>query len=82
MSLAITTLLINDSSKRTLKECLETEFRLSQKMVNRHDFGEGIDAVLIEKHHNPQWQPSSTKEINLEDLNKIFAPSKDNELKL
>ena len=51
-------------------------------MVNRHDFSEGIEAVLIEKHHNPQWQPSSTKEINLEDLNKIFAPSKDNELKL
>ena len=82
MSLAVTTLLINNSSKRTLKECLEIEYRLSQKMVNRHDFGEGIEAVLIEKHHNPQWQPSSTKEINLEDLNKIFAPSIDNELKL
>ena len=82
MSLAVTTLLINNSSKRTLKECLEIEYRLSQKMVNRHDFGEGIEAVLIEKHQNPQWQPSSTKEINLEDLNKIFAPSKDNELKL
>ena len=51
-------------------------------MVNRNDFGEGIDAVLIEKHHNPKWQPSSTKEINFEDLNKIFAPSKYNELKL
>ncbi|MDA9621072.1 enoyl-CoA hydratase/isomerase family protein [Pelagibacteraceae bacterium] len=82
MSLAVTTLLINNSSKRTLKECLEIEYRLSQKMVNRHDFGEGIEAVLIEKHHNPQWQPSSTKEINLEDLNKIFASSIDNELKL
>ena len=82
MSLAVTTLLINNSLKRTLKECLEIEYRLSQKMVNRHDFGEGIEAVLIEKHHNPQWQPSSTKEINLEDLNKIFASSIDNELKL
>ena len=51
MSLAVTTLLINNSSKRTLKECLEIEYRLSQKMVNRHDFGEGIDAVLIEKHN-------------------------------
>ena len=82
MSLAVTTLLINNSSKRTLKECLEIEYRLSQKMVNRHDFSEGIEAVLIEKHHNPQWQPSSTKEINHEDLNKIFASSIDNELKL
>ena len=72
MSLAVTTLLINDSLKRTLKECLEIEYRLSQKMVNRHDFGEGIEAVLIEKHHNPQWQPSSIKEIDYEVLNKYL----------
>ncbi len=73
MSLAVTTLLINNSFTKNLKECLEIEYRLSQKMVNRHDFGEGIKAVLIEKHHKPQWQPSSVKEINHEDLNKIFG---------
>ena len=82
MSLAVTTLLINDSLKRTLKECLEIEYRISQKMVNRNDFGEGIEAVLIKKHHNPQWQPSSIKEIDNEDLEKLFFPSVDNELKL
>ena len=82
MSLAVTTLLINDSLKRTLKECLEIEYRISQKMVNRNDFGEGIEAVLIKKHHNPQWQPSSIKEIDNEDLEKLFSPSVDNELKL
>ena len=82
MSLAVTTLLINDSLKRTLKECLEIEYRISQKMVNRNDFGEGIEAVLIKKHHNPQWQPTSIKEIDNEDLEKLFFPSLDNELKL
>ena len=82
MSLAVTSKLINMCKFKTLRECLKIEYRLSQKMVNRNDFGEGIEAVLIEKHHNPQWQPSSTREINLEDLNKIFASSIDNELKL
>ena len=82
MSLAVTALLIENSLNRTLKECLEIEYRLSQKMVNRHDFGEGIEAVLIEKHNNPRWQPNSIEEIIKDDLEKIFSSSKDNELKL
>ena len=51
MSLAVTALLLNDSKSNTLEECLENEYRLSQKMTNRIDFSEGIEAVLIEKHH-------------------------------
>ena len=82
ISLAVTSLLIENSLNRTLKECLEIEYRLSQKMVNRHDFGEGIEAVLIEKHHNPRWEPNSIKEIIKDDLEKIFSSTIDNELKL
>ena len=82
MSLAVTTLLIKDSPNRTLKECLEIEYRLSQKMVNRHDFGEGIEAVLIEKHHNPSWEPNSIENVNKDDLEKLFSSTIDNELKL
>ena len=73
ISLAVTSLLIENSLNRTLKECLEIEYRLSQKMVNRHDFGEGIEAVLIEKHHNPRWEPNSIKDIIKDDLEKIFS---------
>ena len=82
MSLAVTSLLIKNSLNRTLKECLEIEYRLSQKMVNRHDFGEGIEAVLIEKHHNPRWEPNSIKDIIKNDLEKLFSSTIDNELKL
>ena len=82
MSLAVTSLLIKNSLNRTLKECLEIEYRLSQKMVNRHDFGEGIEAVLIEKHHNPRWEPNSIKDIIKDDLEKLFSSTIDNELKL
>ena len=82
MSLAVTTLLIRDSYKRSLKDCLEIEYRMSQKMTNRQDFGEGIQAVLIEKHHNPKWKPRSIDEINNYELDKLFTDSLDNELKL
>ena len=82
MSLAVTALLLKDSSNRSLKDCLEIEYRLSQKMTNRHDFGEGIQAVLIKKHHNPKWKPNSINEIDINELDKLFTDSIDNELKL
>ena len=46
-----------------LKQCLEMEFNLSQNMVYRDDFDEGIDAVLISKHHNPNWLKINVKKI-------------------
>ncbi len=72
MSLAVTAEIINNSNLRSLEECLQNEYVLSQKMTNRKDFGEGIEAVLIEKHHNPKWNPSSIKEINKKELENLF----------
>ena len=72
MSLAVTDKLINDAKGKTLKECLETEFQLSQKIVYRDDFNNGVNSVLVSKDHNPQWQPSKLSQINIDDLNKYF----------
>lgn len=72
MSLAVTEKLINDAKGKTLKECLETEFQLSQKIVYRDDFNNGVNSLLVSKDHNPQWQPSKLSEINIDDLNKYF----------
>ena len=80
MSLAVTAMLIENSNNKTLKECLEIEYRLSQKMTNRHDFGEGIEAVLIAKHHNPKWKPISIKEIDKYELENLFVSAIDYEL--
>ena len=51
-------------------------------MTNRHDFGEGIEAVLIEKHHNPKWRPESIEEIEHDELENLFSSSMDNKLTL
>ena len=82
MSMAVTALLIENSKNKTLKDCLESEYNLSQKMTNRHDFGEGIKAVLIEKHHNPKWRPESIEEIEHDELENLFSSSMDNKLTL
>ena len=72
MSLAVTIELIKKGKNKTLKECLEMEYALSQNMVLRDDFDEGIDAVLISKHHNPNWNPSSINDINQKHVNELF----------
>ena len=78
MSLAISTKLIDDAKGKSLKECLETEFQLSQKIVYRSDFDNGVNSVLISKEHNPIWEPSTIDEINIEDLDFYFETHTEN----
>ena len=78
MSLAISTKLIDDAKGKSLKECLETEFQLSQKIVYRSDFDNGVNSVLISKDHNPICEPSKIDEINIEDLDFYFETHTEN----
>ena len=72
MSLYVSTKLINDAKGKSLKECLEIEYQLSQKLVYRTDFDNGVNTVLVTKDHNPQWSPAEIDQINTEELNKYF----------
>ena len=72
MSLYVSTKLINDAKGKSLKECLEIEYQLSQKIVYRTDFDNGVNTVLVTKDHNPQWSPAKIDQINTEELNKYF----------
>ncbi len=72
MSLAVTDKLIDKAKGKSLKECLEMEFQLSQKIVYRDDFDKGINSVLIAKDHKPDWKPRNIDEINMKDLEKYF----------
>ncbi len=72
MSLAISAKLINDAKGKSLKECLEIEYQLSQNVVYRNDFDNGVNSVLVTKDHSPKWSPSKIDQINIEKLNKYF----------
>ena len=76
MSLFVTNELIRKGRKKSLKECLEMEFNLSQKMVYRNDFNQGIDAVLISKTHKPKWDPELLEDINLNEVESFFEENK------
>ena len=72
MSLAVTVELLGRAKKLSLKECLEMEFQLSQNVVYRDDFNNGIEAVLVSKTYNPTWNPKSIHDINYDEVKKLF----------
>ncbi|HEY2009618.1 MAG TPA: enoyl-CoA hydratase/isomerase family protein [Rhizomicrobium sp.] len=55
-----------------LKQCLAMEFRLANRVLQSHDFREGVRAALVDKDRNPKWQPSSLAGVG--DLDEFFAP--------
>ena len=72
MSLAVTARLLNICQSKTLKECLKVEYQLSQKMVYRNDFNNGVNSILISKDQSPKWEPSTINKINIDELDKMF----------
>ena len=47
------------TKSKTLRECLAIEYQLSQRMVYRDDFNNGVDSLLVSKDYKPNWRPSN-----------------------
>lgn len=53
---------------------MEMEYRIGARVVCRHDFLEGVRAVIIDKDNAPQWRPADLAGVTEADLDEIFAP--------
>ena len=58
---------------------MELEYRIATRMMMRHDFVEGVRAVLVDKDHAPMWDPAAPKDVTEEVLETVFAPLPDEE---
>ncbi|MEM6902117.1 MAG: enoyl-CoA hydratase/isomerase family protein [Pseudomonadota bacterium] len=63
-----------------LESCLVMEYRLTQGCMAGHDFYEGIRAVLIDKDHNPKWEPAQIADVTDAMVEKHFEPLGENDL--
>jgi enoyl-CoA hydratase len=64
----------------SFEECMQMEFRMVNKVMNDHDFYEGVRALIIDKDNNTSWKPSNIYEVEENFVDKFFS-SLDDDLK-
>jgi enoyl-CoA hydratase len=50
------------------------EYRIGARVVQRHDFLEGVRAVIVDKDNAPRWSPATLEEVSETLIDGIFAP--------
>ncbi len=58
----------------SFEENMRMEFRIGARVVRRHDFREGVRAVIIDKDQAPRWDPPTLAGVDDALLDTIFAP--------
>ncbi len=82
LSLAVTLRHIRAAREMTLREVLQTDYRLACRFLEGHDFAEGVRAALIDKDGAPQWRPQSIGEVTGSMVDACFADMGPEELVL
>ena len=62
--------------------CMRAEFRIVSRIVEGHDFYEGVRAVIVDKDNTPRWQPASLADVSDAEVERHFAPLGARELDL
>ncbi len=50
------------------------EYRIGARVVQRHDFLEGVRAVIVDKDNAPKWDPPTLESVTEALIGSIFAP--------
>ncbi len=80
-SLKLTHRLIREGAVHDLAGCLRQEFRVVSHIMNGHDFGEGVRAVIVDKDNKPRWSPETLEAVTPAMVNGYFADLGDKELR-
>jgi enoyl-CoA hydratase len=58
----------------TFADNMAVEYRIGARVVQRHDFLEGVRAVIVDKDNAPKWDPPTLEAVSEDLLDGIFAP--------
>ena len=67
--------------KNSFEDCMKMEFRMVNKVMNDHDFYEGVRALIIDKDNKPSWSPKSIEDVEDGFVDEFFHSLAENELK-
>jgi enoyl-CoA hydratase/carnithine racemase len=73
-SLVLTHRHLRSAKGQPLDAVLKTDYRLSQHLIDGHDFPEGIRAFVIDRDEKPNWQPVELRDVSEAALEALFAP--------
>ena len=61
---------------------MQMEFRIVRRVMENHDFFEGVRAQIIDKDRNPRWSPAGLSDVSEADVAKYFDSLGEEELEL
>jgi enoyl-CoA hydratase len=58
----------------SFEECMQAEMRIVSRIVEDHDFYEGVRAAIVDKDNAPRWRPALLAEVSDAEVDRHFAP--------
>ncbi|HEX8064801.1 MAG TPA: enoyl-CoA hydratase/isomerase family protein [Allosphingosinicella sp.] len=58
---------------------MRQEYAVATRVVQRHDFVEGVRALLVDKDQQPRWEPATPEGVSEHLIDTIFAPMPEGE---
>ena len=62
------------------RDCMRLEYRLVQRIMDGHDFYEGVRAAVIDKDRSPAWRPPRLEDVTEAEIDRYFATAGADEL--
>jgi enoyl-CoA hydratase len=66
----------------SFEEAMATEFRIVSRIIQGHDFYEGVRATIIDKDGAPRWQPANLRDVSSAEIARHFDALGNTELKV
>ena len=63
-------------------DVMKMEFRMVRRVMEGHDFFEGVRAQILDKDRTPAWSPAELSDVSDAEIESYFAPLGDAELVL
>lgn len=71
-SLKVTLEQLKRGKSMGLDECLRMEYQMTQNFMDKHDFFEGVRAILVDKDKSPKWNPSTLASVSKDQVSAYF----------
>lgn len=62
--------------------CMRLEYRIVTRILEGHDFFEGVRALLVDKDQNPKWKPGRLEDVDKTALSAYFVEPASGDLPL